>query len=717
MTKALTYVEIDVPQWTQTSPDSPATESTLRFAVDTEYLPLDIPAIPSIIDVSVQPATISLGQDLGQRAVVTVTFRDHRHIFDGEDFNSGTFWGKFRARYGLTLQGNPFRLIRGTLGQDIEDMETRHFLIDSSDGPANDGSYQIVAKDIFSLTGGDKVQAPGLSNGLITGIGGLSAGATVLVPFPVGIESEYPNSGYVLLGGTEIVAYTQNVGFWDIVRGQFNTVDQNHDTEERIQLVLVYEDEDPADIIYDLLVTYAGINPDYISLNDWQTETSSYLGSVYSAIIVEPKPVDELLAELVEQASLSLWWDDLGQRIRLQVLRQVSSSTVYDQQTMLAATLEVREQPEKRLSHVQVYFGKFDPLLPDDNESNYRGTVSTSDATAVEDYGSAAIKKIMSRWIPADGRTVAETLANKQLGRYRDPPRAVRFSLMRDQPNDPQLGGAYFLGGTPFQTTTGTDEQIQIQVTRLNPRADRFEVEAEEMLWTPFGTDIAPPERTITLYSFAVDINLRDAHDMLFPEPNYLPIQSGDVVTAIIQADTIIGNSGAGAGDEISFNVDTWPVGVTINIIVNGRIQGRGGAGGAGGNIGFAGDPGSQGGTAIYTRYPINLTSTDGQIWGGGGGGGGSGATVSFGGLGGGGGAGYIVGPGGAGGSASPSGEAGTTESGGSPNGGNPGQAGTAGASLTTAGGAGGAAGTAIDGISFVTTVGAPGDIQGPTIN
>ena len=104
MTRALTYVEIDVPQWTQQSPDSPVDEATLRFAVATDYLPNSIPAIPSITDISIRPATISLGENLGQRAEVTVTFRDHRHRFDGEDFNSGTFWGKFRARYGLTCR-------------------------------------------------------------------------------------------------------------------------------------------------------------------------------------------------------------------------------------------------------------------------------------------------------------------------------------------------------------------------------------------------------------------------------------------------------------------------------------------------------------------------------------------------------------------------------------------------------------------------------------
>ena len=62
---------------------------------------------------------ISLGKDLGQRASLTVTFKDHKHVMDGESFESGTFWGKFRARYGQKLRGSPIRLIRGVLGQAL----------------------------------------------------------------------------------------------------------------------------------------------------------------------------------------------------------------------------------------------------------------------------------------------------------------------------------------------------------------------------------------------------------------------------------------------------------------------------------------------------------------------------------------------------------------------------------------------------------------------
>jgi hypothetical protein len=184
------------------------------------------------------------------------------------------------------------------------------------------------------------------------------------------------------------------------------------------------------------------VDDSYIPYDDWIAETGAYLGEVYSTVVTEPKPVTQLLSEIIEQATLALWWDDVGQKIRLQVLRPVSSDTAtFDESSILAGTLEVREQPEKRISEVQVSFAKSNFLAPDDQDNIYRGNARTSDPTAIDDYGTAAIKKILSRWISFTGRTTAETLANK---RY-----AVSGHHRRFQP-DPDSGYARRSVGRPL---------------------------------------------------------------------------------------------------------------------------------------------------------------------------------------------------------------------------------------------------------------------------
>jgi len=138
--KALTFVEIDVPGFA-----NPGQTQTFRFAQDTSYLPPEFDAIPSLDAVSFSPATLSLGKELGQRASVVASFTDHRHIFNGEPFNQGSFWGKFRGRYATRLRGRPFRLIRGLLGQSLAEMDVRHYVIETTDGPTPSGVYTIEA--------------------------------------------------------------------------------------------------------------------------------------------------------------------------------------------------------------------------------------------------------------------------------------------------------------------------------------------------------------------------------------------------------------------------------------------------------------------------------------------------------------------------------------------------------------------------------------------
>ncbi len=751
MSKVLTFVEIDIPTF-----DSPDVDQTLRFTYDASFYlgnPVDdIDAIPSIKDIDFSPAIISLGSDLGQRATVTVKFKDHRHIFSGETFTSGSFWGKFRARYGLKLRSRPLRLIRGLANQTLASMETRHYVIESTDGPASDGEYRIIAKDALKLADGDRAQAPVLSNGFLASNITNASGTLTLAPSGIG-DAEYPASGYVAIGGKEIVGFTRSSDTLTISRAEYNTEAVAHTAQDRIQLCLVYSGGDVANIINDLFVNYASVDSSLIPLATWQNETATYLNTVYSALIAEPTSVNKLVSELIEQAGLAVWWNDLQEQIQLQVLRSISTASgIYNGENIIADSLDVREQPDKRLSQVYTYFGKINPLVNEDQINNYRSTALTIETQAEIDYGSPAIKKIYSRWIAAGGRAVADRLNEILLGRFRDPPRRFNFDLLRYSVDNPVLGAGYQLGGWAFQDETGAAELVPIQLTSIRQDADRHTVEAEEMLFQSIGADSPDVTNRIIIFDSNInDVNLRSVHDSIYSAP-----QSGDVVDCYVQSGVTIGQSSAGA----AFNVGTWPAGVTINIIMtSSRIQGQGGAAGSGGSgNGNNGNPGAAGGIALYTRQAINLTSTTADIWGGGGGGGGGGVGVRFdvfaGGGGGGGGAGTTYGAGASGGagvdgsggqpgSPGSGGNSGSNASGGAGGaggvvgtsllrhggnggtGGSPGSNGNAGGNgetdgiqySATSGGAGGAAGSSIDGISFVTHVGAAGSLLGPQVN
>lgn len=921
--------------------NSPDVRDTFRFTKPVAYLPSSIDAIPSLIEAKITPAIVSLGQDLGTRATVEAVFRDHRHIFASEDFASGTFWGKFRARYGLRLRGYPLRVLQGVVGDTIETMETRHFVIESTDGPSARGEYKIIAKDVLKLTDGDRAQAPVLSEGSLLSEITATAGSITLTP--TGVGDDYGASGYVAIGGNEVVEFTRQgydsfdvflvhadssspdqiidaldtphtitrtgvvhpsttqskfggssirfnggyltldghsdfafgtgdftidfwfrrdatgsthnlydsrptgtnglypwlfvtsgnainyavnntaqisggsisantwyhlalarkdgvtklfldgtqigsdytdtnnyligasrpaigsdgatlgsnvlVGYMDeikvtngkarfvqnftaptaaysatgsgdvltIVRAQYNTVAATHAASDRVQLCKEYSGEDVADIIYDLLTTYAGVDPSYITLANWQTETGTYLNTLYSALLAEPTAVDDLLSELIEQASLVIWWDDINQQIRLQVLRAVASTAdTFDADNMLADSLEVEEQPDKRISQVYTYFGKINPLVKEDQIDNYRSSAFAIDTDAETDYGSAAIKKIFSRWIPEGGRSVADSVNDILLARFTTPPRRIRFDVLRHSLTAPALGLGYQVEGWPFQETDGTPATVPGQIVRLNPRADIFECEIEEVF---AGAEVAggsPDRHVILIDANTQNVNLRTMHDSLYAEAT-----SGITVDCTILAGITVGSSSVA---NPAFEVGTFAAGVTVSLTVLGRIQGKGGTGGAGGRDHFAGNAGNTGGIALYTRQDIVLIDVDGELWGGGGGGGGGAGGTIGGGGGGGGGAGTDGGAAGAGGSPGDggSGNPGTSEAGGNGGsgggsggtagatggtGGGPGLTGNSGNSTSLSGGAGGSAGKAIDGIAHVTSnPGGAGDRRGGTV-
>lgn len=718
--QALTFVEVDIPVcelvhgtapctatgagdarcWNclatcQDEPNYSESEVTLRFAEP--GLQVDqsgIEAIPCISSVDLSPAMISLGEDLGQRASLTVSFHDLKWSDTGPGFDPyhagrsydpysrGTFWGKFRSRQPY-LRGRAIRVIRGFLGQALEAMETRHYVIDSFDGPDADGSFRIIAKDVLKLLDGDRAQAPLLSNGFLAG--DITNTATTATLSPTGIgNDEYAASGKLAIGGKEIVSFTRSGDTLTFTaRGLNGTTAQAHKAQDRVQTVLEYSAENAADILYDLGVNYAGVPSSQIDLPAWQTEVTSFNARLYSAVIAEPTPVKTLYSELIEQAGLALWGDEINQKIRLQVLRQIATDAeAFGDENRLREQFEVEEQPDRRLSRVWTYYGKINPLAQQDDPNNYRQSAQTVDLDAEANYGSAAIKVIYSRWIPDGGRAVAQRLNNILLGRFTTPPRRVSFPLFRVGPETPTLGEGCLVSAWPLQDASGAREQVPVQIVRLGVTDTEWRVVADELRFTDTGDD--PSVRDIAYDADINGVNLRTKHDALYPAPlggetvNLtleqaavlgsssvdLPaliigdwptvsfsgtLSSGSGVIAVADTSAFkVGQAVTGAGipnharvssivADTSVNIDKNATAsgaatltlhtVILNVRIRGRVQGPGGRGGRGARWNPTNDPGNgeRGGTALYTRTPINLLLDEGlaRLWGGGGGGGG----------------------------------------------------------------------------------------------
>lgn len=936
---------------------TPQTE-TIRFSMASMHYPLEFDAIPNLAAISFTPATISLGEDLGQRATFVATFVDMPHTDTGpggdrylssrsyDPYKQGTFWGKFRARYPY-LQGRPMRVYRGVLGQTLDQMDVRYYIIDSFDGPSTTGTYTITAKDVLKLADDDKSQAPLVSEGFLSA--DVAIPDTQLVLSPVGVAALYPTDGYANVGGSEIVQYefvgaildantslllhcdgvdtattftdssanaftptrsgntqidtaqfkygtasilfdgsgdfltygaqsafafgtgdftihfdyrpnavgtlqylfdcrpastnglyptiyketdnkikffvsnavqitsttalavatwyhiavvrksgvtklyingiqegisytdtnnyivgasrpilgasgnatgTGNLNGWidelhvikgvaawsanflppggpvqtstdavTIVRGQFNTEATSHSQQDRFQWCLQYIAETPADIIYDLLTTYANIDPDFINLPVWQTEVTNFLQRSYTAILPEPVGVNTLISELIQQAALAMWWDDAEQTIELRVLRKIpNSAQLLNEDNLNGGSVTIKEQPELRLSQIWTYYALINPLVDLTETTNYRSVELAISLQLEADYGSPAIKQIFSRWIPAFGRSIAARLNQFILGRYEDPPRVVTFESFGPNSSYLKLGSGYNMQFRTLQDEQGARETVPLMVTRLNPDSIKYQVEAQEALFlelpaSDFNT------RTIIIDVDTTDFNLKTVHDSLFP-PFTDP--TGISVLCIIQANAVVGNDQSLQGlttQGVAFDVGAFPAGTNITIQLDGDIRAGGGHGGNVIRAASSGSPdapmdGQIGGTGLQTTIAIKIKDTTGRTIAGGGGGSSAliGGGAAFGGNGG---AGSLVGPAGDttfanGYSAKTNGTPGTLTAGGT-YGGSPPAGGAPGAAGDTvgppAGGTGGAAGTAINGVSHVTYTNLTPTIAGATIN
>lgn len=855
--KALTFIEIDVDYCSLTYGTAPCTAVlgttgadrcyntiatcqaraafanapvTLRFAIDTMALPESgIEALPYVTAVNYTPPTISLGKDLGTRASISVTFQDRPHPDTGAGFDKylslraysdaferGTFFGKFAVRQKY-LKGRPFRLIRGYLGQSLAEMETRHFIIEDFTGPNRQGEYSITAKDALKLADGDRAQAPALSVGYLSSDITNVATTANLLPAGVG-NASYPASGYISIGGKEICQFTRSGDVLTLTRARFNTTAQAHKSEDRVQLCIYYNGESPADVINDLLVNYADVPSSYIPLADWQDEIDSYYNRQITALLADPTSVKDLVAEIIEQVGLAMWWDDEAEKIRLQVLREATTvSFEYNEDNILEGSLQIKEQPEKRISQVWNYYGQINPLKAVTDIDNYRSTLATVDAQSQTDYGQAAIKKLYSRWIPELAQVVASRVNAIQLGRFVNPPRRISLSIFRTTTGEvpvPQFGQFYRIKGKPIQDASGLETSLIAQVTRINPLPDRVEVELEESTWTTIQAEDFN-RRTLTVTADTTNVNLRTAHDQVFPA-----IDNGDEVVLVVQTGAKLGSTDSTA---YSLDIGSWPstartatrtsgsptltavsgdlsiltagmrvigtgipsgavinsvnVGagtvtlsanatssgtagaitiytVIVKLLLRGNIYGAGGRGGRNSNFGGVASAGERngltGGTAVYTRYPINIEFGTGAQIAGGGGGGGSSSCQDFddhrGGAGGGG-AGFNPGIGGIVDGNGETGNVGTLTAGGiggrawtskqiggiggpsyqSDRGGTGGALGAAGSSgadpdpflaeWTVPRGTGGAAGTSVNGISWVKVTSGTATYVGPTSN
>jgi hypothetical protein len=605
---------------------------TYLFSEQNADLPIGLSTIPLLKSVNFASQEITPGKGLGVRGSVTAKFLDapfpdteidpywSERTYD--TINSGTFWGKFKARNPY-YENRVLRVRRGYLTAvfDWGNFVDSVYVIDRLDGISKNDDVTVAAKDILKLADDKKALFPRPFVGQLSA--DINTSATSITLAPAGIGITYSYDGKVSISG-EVMSFTRSGDVLTVTRAQSNTIAAAHTTGDTVQQVGIFTNEKIHDVIYTLL-TNAGINCSlYVDYSDWNTEATDYLAGVWSAEITEPTGINTLLGELTEQGLCRIWWDELDQQIKFRAVKQLPSglSTLTDSSNFLTKSIDVKTDTAQRLSTVLVYFAQKKPTEKLDDLKNYELRVATSDtdASGALKYGTNPIKKIFSRWFKKTSLGRVNALSDSLLKTYLNPPRIIEFNLTPAL--QLKVGDLFYANTRKIQGLTGANINVPMEVVYAQPTdKDDIKYKAQEV------STAIPLSNTYTIYiSDDEDVNLYDYFVDEFGVP-----EEGITVNFVVLAGSLI--TGSTTANYALTNPDTWPSDctLTLEIEVGAVVAGLGGKGGDGASI-FTGystpsSAGTKGGNSILVESALSITNF-GTIGTGGGGGGGGGFTI-----------------------------------------------------------------------------------------
>jgi hypothetical protein len=422
---------------------------TLNFVRPAANLAIGQNLLPFVQSINTAPTKLNPftgnlnNSTLGERSVLNVVFQDAPHsdnlvdpYLSQRDFNPlerGTFWGKWLARN--YYQNRPIRLYEGYVGQSLNEMQVRHYLIDAIELPGSNGTVKLTAKDPLKLVDKERAQIP------IASTGRLALPMDVAqVSFTVerALIGDYDASGQVRIG-SEIITYTTvtqsgtDLIFSGCVRGTFGSTASTHDANDAVQKTIVYQDKVLWEGVKEFLIDWAGIDPAYIDDTEWQDEYNQFLAQFnFTSVLSKPQSVFAVLNQLTQQLPFFIYWDERANKIQFKASRYYAGDfPVLTESDIVADSFSTTTNPRDRISQVWVYHTPRD-WTKDDLENFKRLEITANLEVESRDlYDEQKIRIIQSRWISA---AQAVNLTDRLIRSNFDSPLYVKFSLDAKEP-------------------------------------------------------------------------------------------------------------------------------------------------------------------------------------------------------------------------------------------------------------------------------------------
>lgn len=433
----------------------------------------------------------------------------------------GSFWTKFKAR-NPNYSGRPLRVIDGYINAagNFVAVRTRSYIISEIEGPNNSGRVNITAKDILSLADNEKAKAPVQSRGrLEVDIDETATSFTLSQP---GIgNQEYPASGWIVIG-SEIMSFTRVNNTFTVVRGRKGTQASTHSVDDSVQLCFNVANQRADIVIRNLLRDYAGIPTAYIPFADWQAEFSRWgQNLVLNATICKPEGVVKLLSEICE-LGITIWWDEVGQRIRLKLNHPPDSlpATLDDRNNNISVSSD--DNDADRATRVAMWTVQIDPTKNLSEDNFIRGYYSVGlEEESPNFYNQTITKTIYCRWLNQGNDTASKITTGRLLNRYRRAP--VVYNVTVDAKDSIPLVSDVSLTSHVATDITGLPETKLTQVSyredgwlrgRVNYKLQSFTYDGRYGFITensrPSYTDSTPEQRIGGAYFVGPSLTFSD---------------------------------------------------------------------------------------------------------------------------------------------------------------------------------------------------------------
>lgn len=534
----------------------------------------------------------------------------------------GTFWTKWIARnpYYSTMR---CRHRRGFVGQALEEMNVRNYVVERVQGPGEDGNVTITAKDLFSKVESRKAVAPKASRGSLTAAATGAFGAFTVEPAGIG-DADYAaitavTQGYVAIGH-EIIKCTRSSDTFTVVqRAALNTEQEDHDDEDLVQLVLWINAQLCQDAAHTLLTQYSGILSSEINLAEWDQAAAS-ITQLFTAYVASPAPVAELLGALMVEAGITIWPDIEAGMVKLAALQAGAATPTVDDSWIRADSLQPpKRRDDKRVSQVWVYYGLRNPLESRKEPRNFASRAVT--LTSSNPYVDESARKVYSVFLPKFAKQGATRCGEMIYAMYSDPPIEIEFDLDRGREGELAEARYFTVETDEIGDFEGDPLPTAMICTSIERREEAHAVNAMTVRFAEFSAAAGGDNvRRISIDHDDYSLNLRAIYDSQFVPPT-----GGEVIEFTVEAGVTVGSTDCTVP---AMETGSWP-GVSLKLINKGTIKGSGGDGTSGGTV-SAGGKGKDGGTALKATVALTVDNALGHLLGGGGGGGGGGGARSF---------------------------------------------------------------------------------------